>query len=339
MNELISVIIPVYNVEKYLHKCIDSVIGQTYANIEVILVDDGSTDFSGKICDEYALKDERIKVIHKQNGGQAIARNCALDIMTGDYIAFVDSDDYIEDDMLEVMLRTLREYDCDVVQCGVKFNNPLRGKIQEVRYCNEIETGNTDLLIYNYLENKVTNVIWNKLYRANVFKDIRFPEVRCREDIYIMHEVLNKCKKFALIPECKYIQYIRNGSTERSALSDEKIEVTNRAINRLVDFVNTEFPHYSHMVSLLKAETYFGYLKGFISGNVNPKSTRYANVLSILKNELSLVNCDNLEEKDMAKYYEMMNFVNHPFISREKYKFKSFVRSSAKKMISIIKGI
>lgn len=108
-DDLISVIVPVYNVEKYLHKCINSILNQTYKNLEIILIDDGSTDNSGKICDEYALKDNRIKVIHKENGGLSSARNAGLDICSGDYIGFVDSDDYIAEDMYEYLYVNLKK--------------------------------------------------------------------------------------------------------------------------------------------------------------------------------------------------------------------------------------
>ncbi|MGZ5551627.1 MAG: glycosyltransferase family 2 protein, partial [Nitrososphaeraceae archaeon] len=118
MKDKISIIIPVYNGVKYLPKCIDSVLNQTYKNLEIILVDDGSTDESGKICDTYSLKDNRIKVVHKQNGGLSDARNTGLKIATSEYIGFVDSDDFIESDMYEILLKTLYAYDADIVQCA-----------------------------------------------------------------------------------------------------------------------------------------------------------------------------------------------------------------------------
>ena len=119
MNETISIIIPVYNVEKYLNKCLNSVIEQTYKNIEVILIDDGSTDNSGKICDEYAKNDIRIKIIHQQNGGVSTARNNGLEHATGKYITFVDSDDYIEKEMIETMAKKIMKKNADIVICGV----------------------------------------------------------------------------------------------------------------------------------------------------------------------------------------------------------------------------
>ena len=130
MEDLISVIVPIYNVEKYINRCIDSIIEQTYTNLEIILVDDGSTDNSGSICDEYAKKDNRIKVIHKENGGVSSARNVGLDTAIGQYITFVDSDDYIEKKYCEILLKTLKKQKADCVACG--YNRIYKNKEEKM---------------------------------------------------------------------------------------------------------------------------------------------------------------------------------------------------------------
>lgn len=130
-EKLISIIVPVYNVEKYLKECIDSVISQTYKNLEIILVDDGSTDKSGEICDEYSKKDSRIKVIHKENGGLSDARNVALDIAKGEYIGFVDSDDYVEKDMFETLYKLAEEHNTEI--SSISFYKTLENEIIDVR--------------------------------------------------------------------------------------------------------------------------------------------------------------------------------------------------------------
>lgn len=141
MNDLISIIVPVYNVEKYLNKCIDSIINQTYKNIEIILVDDGSTDNSGKICDEYLLRDSRIKVIHKNNGGLSSARNEGINISSGEYIGFVDSDDWVEPNMYEEMYKKILYSNADIVDCGYwkEYENKSIKYISanEVKFCGE----------------------------------------------------------------------------------------------------------------------------------------------------------------------------------------------------------
>ena len=125
---MISIIIPVYKTEPYLRKCVDSVLAQTYTNLEVILVDDGSPDDCGKICDEYAAKDSRVKVIHKENGGLSSARNCGLDVATGKYIGFVDSDDWIDPDMYETLLGLLLRYDADIAEGSYRFFRPWKSE-------------------------------------------------------------------------------------------------------------------------------------------------------------------------------------------------------------------
>lgn len=130
-DKLISIIIPVYNVERYLRECIDSIIAQTYKNLEIILVDDGSSDKSGEICDEYSKKDSRIKVIYKKNGGLSDARNVALDIAKGDYIGFIDSDDYIEKDMFQILYNLAEEYNAEI--SSISFYKMLENKVISVR--------------------------------------------------------------------------------------------------------------------------------------------------------------------------------------------------------------
>ena len=123
MEDVVSVIVPVYNVEQYIRKCIESILNQTYNKMEIILVDDGSTDNSGIICDEYSKRDKRIKVIHKINGGLSDARNAGLDICTGDYIVFVDSDDYIKNNMIEMLHKDILEKRADISVCSYFFDN------------------------------------------------------------------------------------------------------------------------------------------------------------------------------------------------------------------------
>ena len=162
---LISIIVPVYNVESYLKKCLESIINQTYKNIEIILIDDGSTDSSGKICDDYANKDKRIKVIHKQNGGVSDARNTALDICRGDYIGFIDSDDYIELDMYETLLKFLLNNNLDVAMCSsytVKNKQLIRCKNFKPYILTGKEAIINDLLINKYKGSPI--VVWNKFY-------------------------------------------------------------------------------------------------------------------------------------------------------------------------------
>ena len=166
MNELISIIVPVYKVEPYLNKCVDSIINQTYKNIEIILVDDGSPDNCGKICDDYTKKDSRIKVIHKKNGGLSDARNYGIEASIGDYIMFVDSDDYISANMCEILLKTAKKYNADIINCNFEevFSNAESRINRQAVNKNEEVFSNLDMLktfFFNYTFD--ANVVWNKL--------------------------------------------------------------------------------------------------------------------------------------------------------------------------------
>lgn len=184
---MISIIVPVYNVEKYVRKCLDSVVGQTYEDLEILIVDDGSIDGSGAICDEYATLDERIKVFHTGNRGLSAARNLGLDNAHGEWIGFVDSDDWIEPDMYEFLLKRAKETGVDIVECGVSRDYPR--KSIKCRANNSILSGKDAeiALIKDYIRTSV----WNKIYRNFLFDNIRFPEGRDFEDILTTHKILS----------------------------------------------------------------------------------------------------------------------------------------------------
>lgn len=216
MNELISVIIPIYNIERYIGKCINSIINQTYKNLEIILVDDGSTDKSGQICDEYAQIDTRILVIHKKNEGLSDARNSGLDICKGKYIGFVDGDDWIADDMYEFLYRTLIERQADVAVCGHFIED------DEGVYDSECADGN--LKIYNCREavcaivkdEEIHSFAWDKLYKRELFDGIRYPAGRYVQDIFTTYKIFEKADKVACNNQPKYYYYQRKNSIQRT---------------------------------------------------------------------------------------------------------------------------
>ena len=171
MQPLISVIVPVYNVEQYLDRCVNSLVGQTYQNLEIILVDDGSPDGCSVICDNWARKDSRVIVIHKNNGGLSSARNSALDVCSGDVIAFVDSDDWVEPDMFEKMLESMQEHDADIVQCSVlKTYENGQSVLIDKGLPTRVFSGETALHDFLYHRNRMTSAVWNKIYKASLFR-------------------------------------------------------------------------------------------------------------------------------------------------------------------------
>ena len=217
MNSKISVIVPIYNVEKYLSKCIDSIINQTYTNLEIILVDDGSPDNCGIMCDDYSLKDNRIKVIHKKNGGLSHARNIGLEIATGDYISFIDSDDYIHKEFYEILISLIVKYNADIAQCeflkvyeeGINNSNNYKSYIDE----KIIMLSNNEALNNLYNKNCVnTVVVWNKLYKKQLFKNIRYPKGKIHEDEYTTYKVLFNASKVVLTSRQMYYYLQRSSS-------------------------------------------------------------------------------------------------------------------------------
>lgn len=208
--ELISIIIPVYNVEQYLRECLDSIIKQTYKNLEIILVDDGSLDKSGEICDEYKLRDDRIIVIHKENGGLSDARNTGMEIAQGKYIQFIDSDDYIDEDMIETLYHLITENSADISMCsnyilvGEKATSNSSGK----KYIyNRI-----DALKEILLDEKIRSYAWNKLMKKDILKDIKFPKGKVFEDILTIPKIFEKSSKIVYFDVPKYYYRQREGS-------------------------------------------------------------------------------------------------------------------------------
>ena len=193
-NIKVSVIIPVYNSEKFICRCVDSVLNQTYKNLEIFLIDDGSPDNCPKICDEYAKKDERIRVFHNENGGASVARNFALEKMNGDYVIFIDSDDYIKAEMIETMLNKIQEMGGDVAICLEEHD--------------DIESFKGDIF-ENILEDKIGSQMWRFLFKSDKFKTIRFPVGRLAQDVAVLHEVLYG-SKIVFVPEKLYVYNVNN---------------------------------------------------------------------------------------------------------------------------------
>ena len=207
MNKKISIIVPVYNVELYLDRCIQSILNQTYKNLEIILIDDGSTDSSGYMCDKYANEDNRVIVIHKRNGGLASARNIGVKRATGDYIAFIDSDDWVSLDIYEYMINLLINTSSDVVQCSfLPTSKPVI-----IKQSNEkIKVYNNKDILQFYLEYSTKTgsySVWKFLYNIKLIKNIYFREGKINEDIDYNYKVLNNAKRLTVSNQIKYFYY------------------------------------------------------------------------------------------------------------------------------------
>lgn len=238
MEEKISVIIPIYKVEKYLEKCVKSVLNQTYKNLEVILVDDGSPDNCGKICDMFAERDKRIFVIHKENGGISDARNVGLRKATGEYIAFVDSDDYIEPDMYEELLQHIKKDRSELAICNFWYVDEMGTSIDErnndLPIRDEVISG--DEALARLAEKKYWYYVtaWNKLYQKQLLEGIEFPKGKIREDEFVAHHVLYKCKRISCVKKPLYQYVQRKHSIMNSSFTAESLDVVDSFCNRVV---------------------------------------------------------------------------------------------------------
>ena len=202
MMPLVSVIVPVYKVEHYIRQCIDSILKQTYRNLEIILVDDGSPDSCGSICGEYAEKDKRIKVYHKENGGLSDARNYGVARAKGEYLGFVDSDDWIEPDMYELLVNVAEKNNADIVTCGIFNQHPnLTVAASDVEKAFDHEPV---ALLKDMINGKIAFYAWNKLYRKTCFSDISFPRGHVFEDIATMHKLFMKASTVVCISKPLY---------------------------------------------------------------------------------------------------------------------------------------
>ena len=227
-NELISIIIPVYNVGLYIRKCLDSVIAQTYRNLEIILIDDGSTDASPQICDEYARKDSRIKVIHKMNEGQGIARNVGIDFCNGIFVGFVDADDFISPYYYEIMYHALKKDGTQMCVLATEtafWDGNDESAIHLAQnaddYNKEIRT-NIDVMEKMFYMMERTGAPF-KLFRKELWTNVRFPAVRAFEDMATTYLPMMKVEYISVIHSNLYAYRKRDSSTTRRAFSDDKL--------------------------------------------------------------------------------------------------------------------
>ena len=220
MEEKISVIIPIYQVENFLRKCIETIVEQTYQNLEIILVDDGSKDNCPQICDEYARKDERIKVIHKENGGLSDARNVGIENATGDYLFFIDSDDWVDIRFLEELYNTAVQLNVDISICNY------------VRTEKEPEMAKKPFLYERYTvedfyvkQRIVATVAWGKLYKKDCFNEIRYPVGKLHEDEFTTYLVLFSSRQIAFVNAPLYLYFINHESIMQSQWNIKRLDV------------------------------------------------------------------------------------------------------------------
>lgn len=211
----LSIIVPVYRVEKYLHKCIDSILDQTFKDFELILIDDGSPDECGKICDEYAHRDPRVRVIHQENKGLSAARNAGIDIAKGQFIAFVDSDDWVEANIYEVLIENIVKSNTDIAVCGIRNffeSNPYKEDKRSEQIRNMVLLKDQCFEMVFCKDDCISVAAWNKVYKKEIFDDLRYPKGQIYEDNFLILDVLSKCDH-AFVTTAKLYNYRRHAES------------------------------------------------------------------------------------------------------------------------------
>ena len=244
MVPLISVIVPVYNVESYLDRCIDSIINQTYTNLEIILIDDGSTDSCSSICESYKDVDSRIKIIHKSNGGLSDARNVGLDSMSGEYVTCIDSDDFISNHYIENLYNALQIGKCEIAMSwfvdyyeGDTLPKSEKLKVEDVQIYDRIECYKK--MLY---QDGVEISAWGKLYKSSLFNGVRYPVGKLYEDIPTTYRLIEKVDSIAVIPNIDYYYFQRQNSIAQSTFSIRKMDAIDH-MQMFKNFIIAKYPN------------------------------------------------------------------------------------------------
>lgn len=293
MQELISVIIPIYKVELYLNRCIQSIVDQTYSNLEIILVDDGSPDKCPVICDEWEKKDHRIKVLHKENGGLSDARNEGMQIMTGDYVSFIDSDDWISCDMYEKMLNKIKQQKADICECQFQktsgnIKNDIQQQIDNVNVLNKKEA------LKAVVEEKINPVVWNKIYRRDIVEGLFFEKGKCNEDEFWTYKAVDRAEKIIQIEDVCYYYFYREDSIINETYKIQRLDALDARYQRM-----KYLKKYPDVYGIAKRRLVFNcmyhYQKGlrFLTGVE----------LNILKSRVKAIYKDiPIDKKDVSEY-------------------------------------
>lgn len=261
----VSIIVPVFNVCRYLPACLESIISQSYHDLEIILIDDGSTDGSSTICDEYAKNDSRIRVIHQNNAGAANAKNAGLDILTGKYVAFVDSDDYVAPDWIETLVNVAEANQADVVECAFDkvFSNRSKPVNPDI---DTVKVFTAESYLEQYLFNWTCSLFWNKLFCASLINHVRFRrERRCIDDEFFTYKALSDASKIVQIPNILYHYRQRASSVvsseiNRKQITDDSLEILIERYN----WIKSRFPRLTKVYLKHDIEIMFYFSREFI---------------------------------------------------------------------------
>ena len=269
----VSLIIPIYNGEDFLKGCIESILAQTYRNIEIILVNDGSTDNSGKICEYYSKLDNRIKVIHKENGGQSEARNFGIDISSGDLISFIDCDDEVSEEYVSFLKDNLDKYDADISVSSFTYITPKR---EIVHATGEVSLLSNDQALRRMLMNDGFDMgPWAKLYKKELFENIRFPVGKLFEDSYTTYQIFAEAKKVIFVSKSIYHYIHRSNSTVNGQFNEKKMDLIEMN-EKNAEFIKQNFPHLTLEAHRRVVWSYFSSLNQIMSSDDKKVIEKYS---------------------------------------------------------------
>lgn len=295
MYPLISIIVPIYKVEAYLDKCVDSIVNQTYSNLEIILVDDGSPDNCPKMCDEWAKKDERIRVIHKPNGGLSDARNAGMAVATGECVAFIDSDDYISNDFICKLYEAMSQENSDIAECEVvKFTENETPKVNETDFISKtFDNEKAISMLIN--ETEFHQHVWNKLYKSDIALSVAFEKGKLNEDEFWTYQVFGKANRVTKI-NCPMYFYLQRGSSIMGASYNIRRLDALEAKAQRQKYIEEKFPDLASQAKVnLFGSCIFACqsIMKFMSGNEKKKAKeivlKYAKENKLSKEDLNLL--------------------------------------------------
>lgn len=289
---MISIIIPVYNVELYLDKCLQSVVNQTYRNIEIILIDDGASDNSGIICDRWQKKDSRIKVIHKTNGGLSSARNVGIEQANGEYLMFIDSDDIVSEELCRVLIEMMKNNDADISICNAKhiFDDNVSFKSTGKLHfydCNEA-------ICELWYQKSFLPSAWGKLYKRELFKNIRFTEGIIFEDIDIMHELFYQCDKI-IYGEMELYGYVHHENSITTKKYSKKDNVILNICDKISEFASDKD---INLQNAAKSYNVAGALRVYLNA---PSTFEYKDIIEKAKEIIRKYGKDVLKDPNIRK--------------------------------------
>lgn len=289
----VSVVVAIYNVSDYLKKCVDSILDQTYDKLEIILVDDGSTDNSGEICDDYEKADNRVLALHKTNGGLSDARNAGIKKSTGEYITFIDGDDYIDRDYIETLIDSIRKYDSDISIVGHKIKYPKN--IYEKRASKSEVFSPEDALREILYDREIDLSAWGKLYKTSLFNGVRYPKGRLFEDSATTYLLFDKAKKISVAPKSKYNYIIRSTSITNTGFNSKKYDLI-ASTQEMTDFIINKYPN---LKSACERRMMWAHLSTLtqLAKSKNPSKNDINKLMSYIKKQRKAI----LEDKNISK--------------------------------------